>query len=150
MLFVSSNVEWFPVSGVEPLTLSTHLSSTEHSSKFSPCFSLNVLLVITTCPNKLWRTAQQGARVCLVSDSWVLVPDVNGHHLHECPAGRVLLHSHCSLCTFTATVEAGQAGAGIPVSHMRTSRVWEAKQPAWEKRVSTQVFVSPRTKCTPF
>lgn len=47
-------------------------------------------------------------------------------------------------------MKTGRAGAVVPVSQLKTSKVLEFKPPAWEKRVSTQVFVTSRTKHSPF
>lgn len=132
------------VSRDEPFTPSIPLSSTEHWSKFSSCFSFNILSVITTFPNKRSHTAQQGTRVS--GTVWRLGPCTRLHRT---------LHTWYPVCLgtasysllplpliLTATVKTCKAGAIVPFSQMKTSKVPEFKPPVWEKRVSPQVFVT--------
>lgn len=70
----------------------------------------------------------------------------------ECPVGmgavpHSLLPPHLSL---TTVEEVGRAGAVMPVSQMRISKVQDVKQPACEKIMSAQVYVTPEQSALPF
>lgn len=154
MLFAVSLWSWVVprVSGAEPSASPTPFSSTEHSSKFLSGFSSKVLLVTTTFQNSLPWTVQQGTEVSGTVWRLVLVPEGAIFCMCECPTSMaaiplLLLPLYLSL---TTVEEAGTAGAVSPVSQMRITKVQEVKQPACEKIISAQVYVTPEQSTLPF